>query len=139
MKRGRKSAEELGISVIDVQRQRLTPPDYLNEREAVIFRSIVDNCDPQHFRKSELPLLCSYVTAVNLSRWHAHEINEGHQDHHRPWLETTKLVALLASRLRLAPSTRLDKRTVERNGCIADDVPRPWDRRAADRGRRLSI
>ena len=128
MKRGRKSAAELGISVIDVQRQRLTPPDYLNEREAVIFRSIVDNCDPQHFRKSELPLLCSYVTAVNLSRWHAHKVNEGQQDHHRQWLECTKLVALLASRLRLAPSTRLDKGTVERHA--VDDSPRPWERRS---------
>ena len=46
MKKGRKSAEELGISVIDVQRQRLTPPEFLNERETAIFRSIVDNCDP---------------------------------------------------------------------------------------------
>ena len=123
MKRGRKSAEELGISVIDVQRQRLTPPDYLNAHEAEIFRSIVDNCDPLHFRKSELPVLCSYVTAVNLSRWRAHKVNEGDQNHHKQWLECTKLVALL----------RLDKRSVERNGCIDADVPRRWDRRAADR------
>ena len=46
-------------------------------REAEIFRSIVDSCAPDHFRKSELPLLCSYCTAVNLSRWYAHEVNEG--------------------------------------------------------------
>jgi hypothetical protein len=127
MKPGRKSAAEINNLVcIDTQRLRLAPPDFLNAHETAIFSSIVDNCDPQHFRKSELPLLCSYVTAVNLSRWHAHELNEGHQDHHRPWLETTKLVALLASRLRLAPSTRLDKKTVERHA--VDDTPRPWDR-----------
>jgi hypothetical protein len=130
MKRGRKSADSLGLVCIDTQRQRLKPPDHLNEYEAVIFRSIVDSCDPLHFRKAELPLLTSYCTAVNLSRWHAHKLNEGDHNHHKPWLETTKLVALLASRLRLAPSTRLDKRTVERH--LVDDGPRPWDRRAED-------
>jgi phage terminase small subunit len=124
--RGRKSAELLSLGVIDTQRLRLKAPDFLNEREAEIFRSIVDSCAPDHFRKSELPLLGSYCTAVNLSRWHAHELNEGHQDHHRQWLECTKLVDLLASRLRLAPSTLLDKGRVERE--VTGDVPRPWDR-----------
>jgi hypothetical protein len=123
--RGRPSAAALNLAVIDTQKLRLTAPDFLNDREAVIFASIVDSCSPDHFRKSELPLLCSYVTAVNLSRWHASQVNEGHADHHRKWLECTKLVALLASRLRLAPSTRLDKRTVERE--VTGDVPRPWE------------
>jgi phage terminase small subunit len=124
--RGKPSAAALNLAVIDTQARRLKAPDFLNEREAEIFRSIVDSCAPDHFRKSELPLLCSYCTACNLSRWHAHEVNEGHQDHHRQWLECTKLVALLASRLRLAPSTRLDKGRVERE--VTGDVPRPWDR-----------
>jgi hypothetical protein len=37
---------------------------------------------------------------------------------HRQWLECTKLVALLASGLRLAPSTRLDKGRVERESTM---------------------
>jgi phage terminase small subunit len=123
--RGRPSAEALNLQVIDTQRLRLKAPDFLNEREAAIFNSIVDSCAPDHFRKSELPLLGSYCTAVNLSRWHASQVNEGHADHHRQWLECTKLVALLASRLRLAPSTRLDKGKVERE--VTGDVPRPWE------------
>lgn len=65
----------------------------------------------------------AYCTAVNLSRWYAHEINEG--DYRRHWLDATKLVALLASRLRLAPSTRLDKGKVERE--VVGDAPRPWE------------
>jgi hypothetical protein len=93
--------------------------------EAEIFRSIVDSCAPDHFRKSELPLLCSYCTAVNLSRWYAHEVNEGDGNYRRHWLDATKLVALLASRLRLAPSTRLDKGKVERE--VVGDAPRPWE------------
>ena len=110
----RKTAEERNLTVINFEHKRLTPPEHLTDREAKIFRDIVESSDPRHFRKAELPLLCSYVTAVNLSQWHAKKINEGDPNHHRPWLETTKLVALLASRLRLAPSTRLDKKTVER-------------------------
>ena len=125
--RGRASAESLNLSVIDTQSRRLKAPGFLNEREAEIFASIVDSCAPDHFRKSELPLLGSYCTAVNLSRWHAAQVNEGHSDHHRKWLECTKLVALLASRLRLAPSTRLDKGKVERE--VAGDAPRPWEER----------
>ena len=103
--RGRKSADDLWLDGLDVQAQRFKPPESLNDHEAAIFRSIVDACDPQHFRRSELPLLTSYCTAVNLSRWHAHKLNEGHSDHHRAWLDCTKLVALLASRLRLSPSS----------------------------------
>ena len=83
------------------------------------------SCAPDHFRKSELPLLCSYCTAVNLSRWYAHEVNEGDGNYRRHWLDATKLVALLASRLRLAPSTRLDKGKVERE--VVGDAPRPWE------------
>jgi phage terminase small subunit len=117
----KKLAEEHNLNVINFEHKRLVPPEHLTERETQIFRDIVDSADPRHFRKSELPLLCSYVTAVNLSQWHAHKINAGEGDHHRAWLDCTKLLALLASRLRLAPSTRLDKKTVERHSERGDD------------------
>jgi hypothetical protein len=120
-------AKDSNLTVIDTQRQRLKPPETLTEREAQIFRDIVDSSDPKHFRKAELPLLCAYVTAVNLSQWHALKLNEGDTNHHRPWLETTKLLALLASRLRLAPSTRLDKKSVERHGEHDNTKPPLWD------------
>jgi hypothetical protein len=122
----RKTAEELNLKVVNFEYRRLTPPDHLTSRKAKIFRDIVESTNPRHFRKSELPLLCSYVTAVNLSQWHAKKINEGDPAHHRPWLDTTKLVALLASRLRLAPSTRLEKKTVEREKQYGD-FPEPWE------------
>jgi hypothetical protein len=127
--RGRKSAEELNLVCIDVQSQRLKPPTELNERETEIFHSVVDSVSPQHFVKSDLPLLVSFCTAYNLSRWHAHELNQGRQDHHKPWLDCTKLCALLSGRLRLAPSTRYDARQAERNSSgTSADAPRPWDR-----------
>ena len=34
----------MNLVVIDTQRQRLTPPDFLTAKEREIFGSIVDNC-----------------------------------------------------------------------------------------------
>ena len=82
------------LTVVNFEHKRLTPPDHLTEREVKIFRDIVDSCAPLHFRESELPVLCAYVTAVNLSQWHAKKINDGDPSHHRQWLDCTKLVAL---------------------------------------------
>ena len=110
----KQTTEERNLNVINFEHKRLEPPEHLSDREVKVFRANVYLCAPNHFRKSELPVLCAYVTAVNFSQWHAVKINEGEAGHHREWLDCTKLVALLASRLRLAPSTRLDKRTVER-------------------------
>jgi hypothetical protein len=52
--RGRKSANELSLLVIDTQRQRLTPPEFLTEKQREIFHAIVDNSDPKAFRRAEL-------------------------------------------------------------------------------------
>ena len=40
--RGRKSAEDLNLVCIDVQKHRLTPPDFLTDKEREIFCTIVD-------------------------------------------------------------------------------------------------
>jgi hypothetical protein len=68
--RGRKSQESANLLVIDVQKYRLTPPDFLTDKEREIFCSIVDNSEPKAFRRAELPLLCAYVQALSLSRWY---------------------------------------------------------------------
>ena len=57
MKRGRVSAAELSVIDIDVQQARLTPPAYLWRPELELFSSIVDVCDAEHFRNTDLPLL----------------------------------------------------------------------------------
>ena len=54
MKRGRQSAEALGLQVIDVQAQRLKPPAYLKKEERSIFEH-VSHSAPQHFKQNELP------------------------------------------------------------------------------------
>jgi hypothetical protein len=69
--RGRKSQESANLLVIDVQKYRLTPPDFLTDKEREIFCSIVDNSEPKAFRRAELPLLSAYVQVLSLSRWYA--------------------------------------------------------------------
>ena len=61
--RGRVSAAELGISVIDVQRQRLKPPAYLKKEERVIFEHVVNHSAPVHFKENEAPLLALYCAS----------------------------------------------------------------------------
>ena len=46
MQRGRKSAEALGLAVIDIQAQRLKPPSYLKEEERAVFEHVVGHCAP---------------------------------------------------------------------------------------------
>jgi hypothetical protein len=125
--RGRKSAEELSLVVIDTQHRRLKPPDFLTANEAEIFTSIVDSSDPKAFRRAELPLLCAYVQALSLSRWYALKVNEtGDGESFKRWESATRTAVSLATKLRLAPSTRLDKKTAERMG-EEPEGPKPWD------------
>ena len=58
MKRGRQSAEALGLQVIDVQAQRLKPPAYLKKEERSIFEHVVSHSAPQHFKQNETSLAC---------------------------------------------------------------------------------
>ena len=133
MQRGRKSAEELNIQVIDVQAQRLRPPPYLKKEERAAFEHVVSNSSPQHFKQNELTLLGQYCTAVHLARWYSDNIGEEGRDdgkYHQKWIESSRLSASLATKLRLTPSTRYDARQAARNSDALPDGPRPWDRRA---------
>jgi hypothetical protein len=134
MQRGRKSAEELSLTVIDVQAQRLRPPAYLKKEEKTIFEHVVNHSDPRHFKENELPLLAQYCTAIHLARWYSSNIGEEGRDDgrfHAKWIESSRLAASLAGKLRLTPSSRYGPRTAETmSHSLPADAPRPWDRRA---------
>jgi hypothetical protein len=53
--------------------------------------------------------LVAYATAIKLSRHYADQIGK-HDDAFKRWLEATKTMAMLATRLRLAPQSRLDRK-----------------------------
>src|SRR5262245_6651182 len=46
---------------------RLRPPSTLSDPERTLFASLVTSNSPQHFKTSDLPLLCQYVQAAVLS------------------------------------------------------------------------
>ena len=130
--RGRKSAEELGLAVIDVQAHRLKPPPYLKKEEKVIWEHVVGHSHSRHFKESDAPLLSLYCTAIHLARFYAAAIGDEGDDgrNHKNWTENARLAASLATRLRLTPSTRYDARQADRNSdALPDDYPRPWERR----------
>jgi hypothetical protein len=127
--RGRVSAAELGISVIDVQRQRLKPPAYLKKEERVIFEHVVNHSAPMHFKENEAPLLALYCTSIHLARFYAAAIGDERGDgrNHKNWTENTRLSASLATKLRQTPSSRYDARQADRySNVLSDDALRPW-------------
>jgi hypothetical protein len=92
------------------------------------FTSIVEASAPGAFRRAEVPLLCAYVQALSLSQWYAIKVNEGGDtaEAFKRWESATRTAISLATKLRLAPSTRLDKKTAERMGEELEG-PKPWD------------
>jgi hypothetical protein len=113
MKRGRQSAAELSINPTGSAHQRLAPPVDLTATEAKLFRELVACCVPNHFVRSDLPLLVSYVQATLLSRRAASALAKN-AAMISVWEKATRMQATLATRLRLAPQARTDPKTIAR-------------------------
>jgi hypothetical protein len=117
--RGRKSAASSLIPNIGYEPPRLMAPVGLTAKERALFCRIIDGSDPKHFRQNEVELLVSYVQAVLLVR------DLGRKRKIVEWERAVRIQLALAMRLRLAPSTRLDPKTVNR--FQVSDYPPPWD------------
>ena len=128
----RKSAEALGLQVIDIQAQRLKPPAYLKKEEKAVWEHVVNHSAPAHFKQADAPLLALYCTSIHLARFYADAIGDEGDDgrNHKNWTENARLSASLATKLRLTPSSRYDARQADRySNAVADDAPRPWEPR----------
>jgi phage terminase small subunit len=113
-RRGRKSAAELSVIPLLPGANRLQPPPHLGSDEAKIFREIVISNDPRHFAPSDVYLLAAYCEAVVISQRAAAELRED-QGAAAVWERSVRVLATLATRLRLAPQARNDPKTVGRN------------------------
>jgi len=82
-----------------------------------MFLRIVDSSGPDHFRQNEVELLVSYVQATLLVRdsIRRKEIND--------WEKAVRVQLSLS--MRLAPSTRVDPKTLGR--VHIDDRKPPWE------------
>jgi phage terminase small subunit len=133
--RGRKSADNLATPIVDGSPPRLDPPSTLADRERTLFVEIVDACAPTHFHSSDLPLLIRYVEACVLADEAAEHLrNEGAviKGKPSPWLtvqeKSVRALVALSLRLRLAPQSRVDPKTLAR----AQSLPfvKPWEKHA---------
>jgi hypothetical protein len=120
--RGRRSvASNLVPLAMRGEPPRLSPPSFLSAEEVALFNEVVGACDVSHFRKSDEPLLVAFIQATLMSRDAAHDPSKI-----LVWEKATRMQATLATRLRLAPQSRLDPKTVGRHA-EPPRGPKPWE------------
>ena len=113
---GRKSAAALAITSPAPRLTRLRPPPSLAEPEAKLFKQIISNCAHDHFRQSDLPLLCRYCEASVLAERAAQQLREAPvvDGKPSPWLpvreKAVREMTALSMRLRLSPQARKEGR-----------------------------
>jgi phage terminase small subunit len=122
--RGRKSAASTSLVVVDLQHKPVECPAGLPREVEQIFRDVVASCVPQHFRKSDIPLLVNYSVACHLVRFYFGLIGED-ETAFRFWTEATKLMISMATKLRLTPSSRTQPITAARQE--SPGVKPPWE------------
>jgi hypothetical protein len=113
MKRGRRSGADLAVKPVHSGSRRVEPPSDLSATEAALFRKLIADCAPDHFVPSDRPLLVSYVQATLLARRAAKSMTTD-ASFAAAFERAAKIQAMLATRLRLAPQSRADPKTVAR-------------------------
>jgi hypothetical protein len=116
--RGRKSAAQLALRVIEAPRPRPEPPRGLTNAEQTLFSEIAVHAP--HLTPSDAPLLASFVQATLMSRRSAHD--PARLD---AWERSTRLQASLATKLRLTAQARIDPQTLGRQR--PQTGPFPWE------------
>jgi hypothetical protein len=102
--RGRPSSV-LTFPIVDGSPSRLQPPASLRKAERTVFVQVINACSPHHFSESDLPLLISYAQATVLAHSLAHRAGEI-----AAWERATRVQMALATKLRLTPQTRTDRK-----------------------------
>src|SRR6516162_1240026 len=108
----RKSAAELAMTSPPPPSKGLRAPESLSEPERKLFVAIIRNCGADHFRESDLPLLCRYVEASVLAERAAEELRQKPiiDNKPSPWVvikeKATRDMVALSMRLRLSPQAR---------------------------------
>jgi len=116
--RGRKSAATLTALSLSGRPTQLTPPQTLTDPEQELFGELVGACAPEHFRKSDLPLLISYVQATLTAQAAAND-----PDKAAVWERSVRMQAMLATRLRLSPQSRCEPKAIAR---YDPPLRKPW-------------
>lgn len=123
----RKSAAELAApAVITGMPKRLRPPDTLSEGARTEFLRVVTAEKADHFRKSDLSLLCAFCESAALAERSIKEAMLENPPNRRwlaAWREATRTMKDLSLRLRLSPQSRQG----HNHGSRPNSTPRPMD------------
>jgi phage terminase small subunit len=111
MKRGRASAAQLSVVPIAAGRKPISPPDDLDASTRKLFVELVSSLPHDHFHKSDIPLLVTYCNATVISQKCYKGLLKDRQFFNE-WERACRTQATLATRLRLAPQSRNDPKTV---------------------------
>jgi hypothetical protein len=124
LQRGRKSLANVTTLRVDGLPSRLEPPSYLNAPERRLFAELVAATNAKHFTSSDAPLLVSYVQATLLAR---RAIKKAGRDMRAlaTWEKASRMQAMIATKLRLAPQSRIGRKAVTRH--LPPPGPRPWE------------
>ena len=117
--RGRKSAEHLRLTAVDLEQPKLQPPPYLTKRQRTEFSEIVDTAAANHFVASDVKLIAS-LAQVNLL---VRELARGKD--FASYEKAVRMQVLLARSLRLTVQSRSDPKTVGRN--VPPQLRHPWE------------
>ena len=122
VQRGRRSSSDLSTLRVDGRPSRIDPPESLTEPERILFCELVSNCEPEHLRPADQPLLLAYIQAILVSQDAVKRVVDD------PaalviWEKSTRLLSSLAARLRLCPQSRIDGRVA---GKQPQQFPPPW-------------
>ena len=129
----RRSAADLSVLRVDGRPDRLVPPATLAPDARATFLTIVKSVEPEHFRPGDVHLLCRMAVACVWSERAEHglELDGGIVDGRpSPWIviqeKQIRAVAVLATKLRLCPQSRVDARSGARTASTYTG-PVPWE------------
>jgi hypothetical protein len=109
---------------VDGRLPTLSPPAGLTNQERALFEEIIASADSRYFVASDVPLLVSFVQATLMVR---RTVNRPTQIN--VWEKAVRVQALLATKLRLTPRSRMSPETAARRaaGSANPAVQRLWD------------
>jgi P27 family predicted phage terminase small subunit len=130
----RESAASLAVAPpADFAERRVLPPDNLPEPARLIWREIVEALPGNRFHRSDRPLLALYCRALHQAELaflkieqHGATAGDAVNPSVRVLDSALKQVATLATKLRLCPQARLDRKPAGRAARHDDGAPRPW-------------
>lgn len=130
----RKSAAALSVANLDTRSRRVRPPESLPASAKLVWVELVDSLPADRFHPSDRPLLALYCRALHQAGL-AFEAIETHGatsgDSINPAVRVAdaavKQAATLATKLRLCPQSRLDRKVAGPAARNDESGPRPWE------------